>query len=102
MQHRTVLWKLIVVCSLFANASLLTAADGIADQYAGLDSASYLGDLTVVAKVEDQKIFTEGPCCDRSGNVFFTNTEASKILKWDGRQLSVFRQDQNAANGLLI
>ena len=47
-------------------------------------------------------MFTEGPCCDRAGHVFFTNTAVSKILKWDGRALSVFREDQNAANGLLF
>lgn len=89
------------VCCI-AIASIAVAGDGISDQYAGLESSKYLGDLTVVAKVVDQKIFTEGPCCDRAGNVFFTNTEASKILKWDGKELTVFRHDQNAANGLLI
>ena len=94
--------RIIAAILLMAIATNAVAADGIKDQYAGLESAKFLGDLTVVAKVVDQKIFTEGPCCDRAGNVFFTNTEASKILKWDGRKLTVFRQDQNAANGLLI
>ncbi len=51
-------------------------AAGIADQYAGLATERYLRDLKTVAKVEDSKIFTEGPCCDRAGNVFFTNTQA--------------------------
>jgi gluconolactonase len=78
------------------------AAAGIAERYAGLESAKYLGPLKTLTKVSDDKVFTEGPCCDRAGNVFFTNTEASKILKWDGRGLSVFRQDKNAANGLLF
>src|SRR5688500_14575391 len=77
-------------------------AAGIADRYAGLASERYLRDLKTLAKVEDRKVFTEGPCCDRAGNVFFTNTQASKILKWDGRELSVFREDENAANGLLF
>jgi gluconolactonase len=79
-----------------------TQAAGIADRYSGLDSGKYLGDLKTLAKVTDEKVFTEGPCCDRAGNVFFTNTEASKILKWDSRELTVFREDKNAANGLLF
>jgi gluconolactonase len=77
-------------------------AAGIADQYARLATERYLRDLTVVAKVQDSRIFTEGPCCNRAGNVFFTNTQASKVLKWDGQTLSVFREDRNAANGLLF
>lgn len=77
-------------------------AAGIADQYQGLETQRYLSDLQVVAQVPGSKVFTEGPCCDRAGNVFFTNTEGSQILKWDGRQLSVFREDKNAANGLLF
>ena len=77
-------------------------AAGIADQYQGLETAKYLGELTSLAKVEDSKVFTEGPCCDRAGNVFFTNTAASRTLKWDGKQLTVFREDKNAANGLLF
>ena len=79
-----------------------TQAEGIENLYEGLDSEKYLGELKTLAKVTDKKIFTEGPCCDRSGNVFFTNTEASKILKWDGQELTVFREDKNAANGLLF
>lgn len=77
-------------------------AAGIEDQYAGLDSSKYLSDLQALTKVVDRKVFTEGPCCNRAGDVFFTNTEASKILRWNGRELSVFRQDDNAANGLLF
>jgi gluconolactonase len=82
--------------------SRLACAAGIAEMYGGLDTQRYLGNMRVLAKVVDRKVFTEGPCCDRSGNVYFTNTEASKILKWDGRELSVFREDKNGANGLLF
>jgi gluconolactonase len=77
-------------------------AAGIADLYDKLETGKYLGRPTTLAKVTGEKVFTEGPCCDRAGTVFFTNTQASQILKWDGRALSVFRQDDNAANGLLF
>ncbi len=83
-------------------ASRYARAAGIAERYDGLDTDGYLTDLKVLAKVVDRKVFTEGPCCDRSGNVYFTNAEASKILKWNGRELSVFREDNNGANGLLF
>jgi gluconolactonase len=80
----------------------IAAAAGISDMYGTLTAGKYLGKLQVLAKVTDDKVFTEGPCCNRAGDVYFTNTSASKILKWNGSQLSVFRQDQNAANGLLF
>lgn len=77
-------------------------AAGIAEQYEGLETGKYLGELKTLAKVENPKVFTEGPCCDRAGSVYFTNTEAEQILKWDGQQLSVFRENSGAANGLLF
>ena len=47
--------------------------------------------------------FTEGPTVDREGNVYFTETVTHRIMKLatDGR-LSVYRENSNAANGLLI
>jgi gluconolactonase len=84
-------------------ASLLRSRPArAAADYSGVKTGSYLTDLTVLATVEAQKIFTEGPCCDRRGTVYFTNTAASAIMRWDGKALSVFRQDKNAANGLLF
>jgi gluconolactonase len=45
--------------------------------------------------------FTEGPACDGSGNVFFTDQPNDCILKWsvDGK-LSTFMQPCGRANGL--
>lgn len=47
--------------------------------------------------------FTEGPTVDRAGNVYFTDIAAARILKLgaDG-VLSTFRENSNAANGLLV
>ena len=75
-----------------------------ADRYKGLESAKYLGKVRVETKVVDEKIFTEGPACDRAGHLYFTNTSVSKILKWDpkAKKLSVFRENSGAANGLLF
>jgi gluconolactonase len=45
--------------------------------------------------------FTEGPTCDTSGNVFFTDQPNNRIMKWsvDG-QLSTFLQPAGRANGM--
>ena len=55
-------------------------AVGVADEYAKLNSAKYLSNLKVLAKVEHQKVFTEGPAVDRVGNVYFTNVPAEHIM----------------------
>ena len=87
-----------------AGASLavprITSAAGVADQYAGLDSDKYLSDLKILAKVEHEKVFTEGPTVDRAGIVYFTNVPADHIMKWDGEKLTVWRENSHKANGL--
>ena len=47
--------------------------------------------------------FTEGPTADREGNVYFTDIINQRIMKLstDG-VLSAYRENSNAANGLLI
>jgi gluconolactonase len=47
--------------------------------------------------------FTEGPTVDRDGNVFFTDIVNQRIMKLgtDGL-VSVYRENSNAANGLVI
>ena len=47
--------------------------------------------------------FTEGPTADRAGNVYFTETTFNRIMKLapDGK-LTVFRENSNAANGLVL
>lgn len=45
--------------------------------------------------------FTEGPTCDKQGNVFFTDQPNNRIMKWsvDGK-LSTFKQPAGRANGM--
>jgi len=45
--------------------------------------------------------FTEGPTCDKNGNVFFTDQPNNRIMKWsvDGK-LSTFLQPAGRANGM--
>lgn len=47
--------------------------------------------------------FTEGPTCDKEGNVFFTDQPNNRIMKWsvDGK-LSTFLQPVGRANGMFF
>lgn len=47
--------------------------------------------------------FTEGPTCDKDGNVFFTDQPNDRIMKWsvDGK-LSTFLQPSGRANGMFF
>jgi len=47
--------------------------------------------------------FNEGPTCDAEGNVYFTETRSQRIMKLaTNGDLSVFRENSNAANGLVF
>lgn len=72
--------------------------------YDTIDSDAYLGELSVVVEVEDTQVFTEGPAVAADGRVYFTNMRTNKILRWDPRSetLDVFRENTNAANGLMF
>ena len=52
-------------------------------------------------KLADGFEFTEGPACDRDGNVFFTDQPNDRILKWSVEgKLSTSMQPCGRANGL--
>lgn len=76
-----------------------------ADRYAGLKSADFFaGPMNLETAVVDRKVFTEGPAAAPDGRIFFTNTEAAKILIWDParKELSPYRDNSGEANGLLF
>ena len=52
-------------------------------------------------KLADDFAFTEGPTCDKGGNVFFTDQPNDRIMRWsvDGK-LSIFMQPAGRANGM--
>ena len=55
------------------------------------------------AEIATTVAFTEGPTVDRDGNVYFTDVINQRIMKLgtDGH-LSIYRENSNVANGLLI
>ena len=44
--------------------------------------------------------FTEGPVADGKGSVLFTDIPQNRIMKWDGKELTTFRENSGGANGL--
>ena len=73
-----------------------------ADRYEGLSTDIFTSEMKVETRIEDELVFTEGPAVDRDGIVYFTNIRVNKILKWnpEAKELSVFNDASNAANGL--
>jgi gluconolactonase len=51
-------------------------------------------------RLADGMKFTEGPVADGKGNVYFSDIPANRIMKWDGKALSVWMEDSGGANGL--
>jgi gluconolactonase len=96
LQHTSATTAAIALNAYAASASAKPT------DYRGLQTDRYLGTVEVLAKVEDEEVFTEGPAVDASGNVLFTNVPVSKIHKWDPhtREMSVYRDRTNETNGL--
>ncbi|HYF01355.1 MAG TPA: SMP-30/gluconolactonase/LRE family protein [Planctomycetota bacterium] len=44
--------------------------------------------------------FTEGPVADGKGSVFYTDIPNNRIMKWDGKENAVWRENSGGANGL--
>ncbi len=44
--------------------------------------------------------FTEGPVADGKGNVYYSDIPANRIMRWDGKQNAVWRENSGGANGL--
>ena len=52
-------------------------------------------------KLAGDFVFTEGPACDKAGNVFFTDQPNDRIMKWGiDNRLTTFLQPCGRANGL--
>lgn len=57
-----------------------------------------------VEKLAGDFKFTEGPTCDKEGNVFFTDQPNNRILKWEvsANKLSTFMEPAGRANGMFF
>lgn len=67
------------------------------------DASAVIAPGAKLEKLAGDFLFTEGPTCDKQGNVFFTDQPNNRIMKWsvDGK-LSTFLQPAGRANGLFF
>ncbi len=67
------------------------------------DVASVIAPGAKLEKLAGDFKFTEGPTCDKEGNVFITDQPNNRIMKWsvDGK-LSTFLQPAGRANGMFF
>jgi gluconolactonase len=65
------------------------------------ESAMILAEGAKLEKLADGFLFTEGPACDRDGNIYFTDQPNDRIMIWsvDGK-LSEFMKPCGRSNGL--
>ena len=87
--------------TIVASAILMSCASGppLPEPAANTEPAASSFQVEVATTVA----FTEGPTVDQEGNVYFTDTRSSRIMKLpvDG-PVTVFRQPSNRANGLIF
>ena len=84
-----------------ATLMLLTAAAFSGSAQTNMDLANILAPDAKLEKLAGDFKFTEGPTCDKDGNVFFTDQPNDRILKWSVEgKLSTFLQPAGRANGM--
>jgi gluconolactonase len=70
-------------------------------RYEDLRSDRWLGPTRVLAELDGERAFAEGPAVAPDGDVFFTNLRQNRIMRYAlaSAALSVFREESNGANG---
>lgn len=69
--------------------------------FAKTKARSLFGEGVKPEKLAESFSFTEGPACDREGNIYFTDQPNNRILKWStDNKLSVFGEHFGRANGM--
>jgi sugar lactone lactonase YvrE len=69
---------------------------------AGLFMSDFIEKGSSIQKLPQLFQFTEGPVWTRRQTLLFTDIPASRIYEWDGKKVSVFREDTHNANGLTL
>jgi gluconolactonase len=67
------------------------------------DEQSVIAPGAKLEKLSSEFSFTEGPTCDAAGNLFFTDQNNNRIMKWSVEGvLSTFMQPAGRANGMYM
>jgi len=86
----------IALCVLFMGAQLARADSTNA-------TSPVIATGAKLEKLAGDFKFTEGPTCDKEGNVFFTDQPNDRIMKWSVEgKLSTFLQPAGRANGMFF
>ena len=87
------------IVSLIVSMTIATMSDAQSTN----DASAVIAPGAKLEKLAGDFSFTEGPTCDKEGNVFFTDQPNNRILKWsvDGK-LSTFMQPAGRANGMFF
>jgi gluconolactonase len=68
-----------------------------------LQAQSLVAPDAKVQKLAGDFTFTEGPTCDKDGNLFFVDQPNNRIMEWSvGGKLSTFMQPSQYANGMMF
>lgn len=82
-------------------AAVVVAALSVSIVYGSAESVIEPG--AKLEKLSNEFSFTEGPTCDAAGNVFFTDQNNDRIMKWSlNGTLSTFMQPSGRANGMYM
>jgi gluconolactonase len=75
----------------------------VAGHVMAADTNTIIAPGAKLEKLAGDFIFTEGPTCDKDGNVFFTDQPNNRIMKWSNNgKLSTFMQPAGRANGMFF
>jgi gluconolactonase len=85
------------------NTWVAVVIGALAASLVGASAQSVIAPGARLEKLSGDFSFTEGPTCDPSGNVFFTDQNNNRIMEWsvDG-VLSTFLQPSGRANGMYM
>jgi gluconolactonase len=82
-------------------ASILASLLLFCATFAGSGQSNIIAPQAKLQKLAGGFSFTEGPACDKEGNVFFTDQPNDRILEWStAGRLSTFKEPCGRANGL--
>ena len=67
-----------------------------------MQEKSFVAPGAEIARLPGTYRFTEGPCWTKDGKLIFSDIPANMIYRWDGKKMSVYRENSRGANGNTI
>ncbi|MCB0824676.1 MAG: SMP-30/gluconolactonase/LRE family protein [Armatimonadetes bacterium] len=67
-----------------------------------MQEKSFVAPGVEIVKLPGTYRFTEGPCWTKDGKLIFSDIPANTIYRWDGKEMSIYRENSRGANGNTI